>query len=259
MAGSNSFSLLLPNKRVHPCSRISRDELKVRASCWELNWFVLPFVNKWVVIDDKYVNFSYTCALLLYIDVQLFTSQVSKARKRDAEAYENSKAFFNAKHMDSFLWMIMHTGELGFYRLDCLQKRCRESEANIIITPNRREHTVRFARRGLLTVPVAGRWAVECWQVPSGERGEQTTVSEKFLDFSRDATDRNCTHVNVSHEFGRENHLPAVMETCLAGPDPHPKTPLEFWDSVHVCEPHTHTIRGSIRRWHVNLNSYNHL
>ena len=67
-----------------------------------------------MVIDDKYVNISYSCALLLYIDVQLFTSQVSKARKRDAEAYENSKAFFNAKHMDSFLWMIMHTGELAF-------------------------------------------------------------------------------------------------------------------------------------------------
>ena len=35
-----------------------------------------------------------------------------------------------------------------------------------------------------------------------------------------------------------------------------------FWchlspDSVHVCEPHTHTIRGSMLYWHVDFTSYN--
>ena len=29
--------------------------------------------------------------------------------------------------------------------------------------------------------------------------------------------------------------------------------------SVHVCEPHTHTIRGPITRWHVDWSSYNML
>jgi len=26
---------------------------------------------------------------------------------------------------------------------------------------------------------------------------------------------------------------------------------LSFMGSVHVCEPHTHTIRGPITHWHV--------
>ena len=29
-----------------------------------------------------------------------------------------------------------------------------------------------------------------------------------------------------------------------------------FMGSVHVCEPHTHTIREPIPRWHVDWNSY---